>query len=51
MLQHKGKDLDHLASPPGFAQEMLLQPLKASGSSRNGAPLRRAPGLRWTTAR
>ena len=51
VLANKGKDLDHLQSLPGFFKQALLQQSEGSGSSENGAPLHRAPGLRWMTAR
>ena len=38
-------------SPPGFLSRLCCKDLKAAGSSAKGAPLRKAPGLRWMTAR
>ena len=51
MLQDQGEDLDHLAVAARLLEQMLLQDPEGLGSSAKGAPLRRAPGLRWTTAR
>ena len=41
----------NVLSPPGRFSSCPCNCLKASGISVNGAPLRRAPGLRWITAR
>jgi hypothetical protein len=38
-------------SPPGRLSINPCNCLNASGISVNGAPLRRAPGLRWITPR
>ena len=52
VLQDQGEDLDHLPVAAGRLSSMCsCSCLKASGSSAKGAPLRRAPGLRWMTAR
>ena len=38
-------------SPPGLFSMRCCSARNAGGSSAKGAPLRRAPGLRWMTAR
>jgi hypothetical protein len=51
MLQNQRQDIDHLAVATKTLEQMPLQAPKASGISVKGAPLRKAPGLRWMTAR
>ena len=51
VLENKGKDLHHLPVAARMLEQVALQLRNASGISANGAPLRKAPGLRWITAR
>ena len=49
--EHRGKDLDHLpiAIVDALSLRRTRSRLAGSGQSLNGAPFRRAPGLRVST--
>ena len=51
VLENEGEDLDHLAVSARHFEQVLLQGLEGVRHLGEGAPLRRAQGLRWTTAR
>ena len=51
MLENKRQDLGHLRSPPTRHRRWPCNRRNASGIVTNGAPLRKAPGLRWIPAR
>ena len=51
MLKTKDKISTISQSPPGLRSIRLWSFRKALGMSTKGAPLRSAPGLRWSTAR
>ncbi|WP_449394794.1 hypothetical protein [Devosia riboflavina] len=51
VLQHQRQDLHHLAISGRLLEKVLLRRSEGIRQSAKGAPLRRAPGLRCTTAR
>ena len=52
MLENKSQNLGHLPVADGALEELVLKAPEALRQLKErGTPLRRAPGLRWITAR
>lgn len=51
VLKHQCEDLDHLPVTTRVLEQLTLHLPEGFRQLGEGAPLRRAPGLRWMTAR
>ena len=51
MVKHEREDIDHLTITAGAAQHLILQLPKGQAAIPERARQRKAPGLRWMTAR